>query len=76
MDIEKAFGRAVKIRRVELDISQEELADKAGMARSFVSGIELGNKAASITSVWRLARALNCTPSDLWLNAERLALGK
>ena len=72
MDIEVAFGKAVKIRRVEVGISQDALADKAGMARSFLSGIELGNKAASITSVWRLAQALDCKPSDLWLTAERL----
>jgi transcriptional regulator with XRE-family HTH domain len=76
MDIGEAFGKAVKIRRVEVGISQDALADKAGFARSFLSGIELGNKAASITSVWRLANALDCKPSDLWLTAERLEQGK
>lgn len=73
MDIAVAFGKAVKIRRVELGVSQVELADKAGFARSFLSGVECGTKAASITSVWRLAQALRCNPSDLWLTAERLA---
>jgi transcriptional regulator with XRE-family HTH domain len=72
VDISEAFGKAVKLRRVELDLSQETLADKADFARSFVSAVELGTKAASVTSVWRLAQALGCQPSDLWLTAERL----
>lgn len=72
MDISIAFGKAVKIRRVEVGISQEALADKAGLARSFLSGIELGTKSPTILSVWRLAEALDCKPSDLWLTAERL----
>lgn len=72
MDIAVAFGKAVKIRRVELGITQDALADKAGFARSFLSGVECGNKQASITSVWRLAQALECLPSEMWATAERL----
>lgn len=55
MDIFVCFGKAVKLRRVEMDLNQEALADKAGLARSFVSGIERGATKASIESVWRLA---------------------
>lgn len=72
MEISIAFGKAVKIRRVEVGISQEALADKAGFARSFLSGIESGTKMPTTMSVWRLAQALDCKPSDLWLTAERL----
>ena len=75
MDIGMAFGRAVKLRRTELGVSQEVLADKAGLARSFVSGVERGKASASIVSVWKLAEALDCLPSDLWLSAERLHQG-
>jgi transcriptional regulator with XRE-family HTH domain len=57
---------------VELDYSQEELANKADLARSFVSGVERGTAKASIASVWKLAVALECYPSDLWLSAERM----
>lgn len=66
------FGRAVKLRRVELGYNQEELADKAELARSFVSSVERGVAKASIASVWKLAQALNCNPSDIWITAERL----
>lgn len=72
MDIKEAFGKALKIRRVEVGISQDALADKAEMSRSFLSGVESGSKSATVMSVWRLARALDCQPSDLWLTAERL----
>lgn len=72
MDILICFGKAVKLRRVEVDLSQEALADKAELARSFLSGIERGTTKASIESVWRLANALDCRPSDLWITAERL----
>lgn len=74
MDIGKAFGKAVKLRRTELDLNQETLADQAGLARSFVSGVERGAASASVTSVWKLSQALNCMPSDLWLEAERILM--
>lgn len=72
MDIKVAFGKAIKIRRVELGVSQEELAGRAGFARSFLSAVELGNQSPSLDSVWRLSQELQCLPSDLWLTAERL----
>jgi ribosome-binding protein aMBF1 (putative translation factor) len=72
VDISEAFGKAVKLRRVECDLSQEALAEKADFARSFVSAVELGNKSASVNSVWRLSQALGCKPSELWSTAERL----
>lgn len=68
----KAFGMAVKLRRVELGMSQERLAGEGQFARSFVAEMERGQKAASVTSICRLAAILNCKPSDLWLTAERL----
>ena len=73
MDIEVAFGKAVKLRRVEIDLSQEALSLKSGLARSFVSGIERGTVKASIRSVWKIATSLDCRPSDIWKEAERLA---
>lgn len=72
MEVAEAFGRAVKLRRIELGLNQEELADKASMGRSFLSGIETGKKKATIDSVWKLAEALRIKPSQLWTTAERL----
>lgn len=72
LNVGLAFGKAVKLRRIELGLNQEELADKAELARSFVSGIERGVAKATVTSVWKLAMALDCKPSDIWIVAERL----
>lgn len=72
MEIASAFGRAVKLKRVELGLNQEALAYQANMARSFLSGIERGTVKASIDSIWKLSQAMKCRPSDLWLVAERL----
>lgn len=72
MDVGVAFGRAVRMRRAELGMNQEELADKATLGRSFLSGIETGRRKATIDSVWKLATALRCKPSQLWETAERL----
>jgi len=72
VNVEKCFGRSVKIRRVEIGITQEELAHRSELARSFVSGIERGVVRATVTSVWSLSKALDCNPSDLWLLAESL----
>ncbi len=75
MDVAEAFGRAVKARRAELGITQEDLAHKGEVARSFVSGLERGEKAPTVRTVWKLARALDCNPSDLWQTTERLLDG-
>lgn len=72
MDVAEAFGRAIKARRAEMGMTQEDLADKGEVARSFVSGLERGEKAPTVKSVWKLAKALDCKPSDLWLTTERL----
>ena len=70
MTVVKAFGKAIKMRRVQLDLTQEDLANNANMARSFVSGIERGEKQATVQSVYRLALALRIMPSELWKTAE------
>lgn len=72
MDVAEAFGRAIKARRAEVGLTQEDLADKGEVARSFVSAMERGEKAPTVKTVWKLAKALDCKPSDLWLTTERL----
>ena len=72
MTISKAFGLTIKVKRVELGLKQEELAFRSDMARSFLSGIERGVVKASIDSVWKLSRALDCYPSDLWAATEKV----
>lgn len=72
VDIAVAFGRAVKLRRTELGINQEELAYRSGLVRSFISGVERGGTNPSMESIQKIADALDCHVSDLWLAAERI----
>lgn len=72
MDVSVAFGRAVKARRAECDLTQEELAEKGELGRAFLSALERGEKAPTIKTIWKLAGALDCKPSDLLLRAEQL----
>jgi transcriptional regulator with XRE-family HTH domain len=68
--IEKAFGLAVRRRRNQLGLSQEDFADKAGIHRTYVSSIELGKVGVSIGVAHKLALALEIPLSKLWRNIE------
>jgi transcriptional regulator with XRE-family HTH domain len=67
-----AFGRAVREQRDAAGISQEELAHRSGMHRTYIGGIERGERNLSYTNLLRLARALGVRPSVLLSRAEDL----
>lgn len=46
-------------------MTQETLADRAGLGNRFLQDIEAGNKQPTITTVFRLAKALDLTPGEL-----------
>ena len=57
-DICIAFGRAVRARRVELELSQEKFAIKAGLDRTYISGVERGVRNVSLRNIAVIANAL------------------
>ena len=61
----KKFGDNVRSRREALDYSQEQLAERADLDRTYISGIERGVRNLSLNSVVRLAKALKTTASVL-----------
>jgi transcriptional regulator with XRE-family HTH domain len=61
----KAFGRAVRERRSELDLSQEDLGFRAEIDRTYVSGVERGVRNVTLRVVLRLSTALGVDPADL-----------
>jgi len=65
MDPRRAFGDEVRKRRQGLGLSQEALADGAGLHRTYIGGIERGERNVSLVNICRLAEALACTPADL-----------
>lgn len=59
------FGDVVRQQRETSGISQEDLADRAGLHRTYISLIERGLRTSSITTVQRLAAALGVSMVDL-----------
>jgi transcriptional regulator with XRE-family HTH domain len=59
------FAIKVRNRRHQLDMTQEELAEKAGFHVNFIGGIERATRNPSLTSIITLARALEVSPKDL-----------
>lgn len=59
------FGLRVRDARKTKGLSQEELADLCGLDRSYVGGVERGERNVSLKNIARIANALNLTPSDL-----------
>lgn len=58
-------GQVIGRLRVQQGLSQEELAQKAGIARSHLAMIENGKKSASVETLWRIAEALGIKLSYL-----------
>jgi len=62
----KELGRQVLLRRKDLDLTQSELAEQAGISRNYVSLIERGEASnVSVNLLHRLAAALGTTPVEL-----------
>jgi transcriptional regulator with XRE-family HTH domain len=62
------FGEAVRELRKEKGFSQEELADKAGLHRTYIGMIERAEKNITLTNVGKIACALNVSVKDLTKN--------
>lgn len=66
-----ALGRAIRGARGRRGISQEELASLSGLHRTYVGGIERGERNPSYTNILRIAEALGERASQLLAAAER-----
>jgi transcriptional regulator with XRE-family HTH domain len=69
----EALGGAIQERRLRLGISQQELADQSDLHRTYISDIESGARNLSITTLLRIAAALDTTPSRLLKLSEKKA---
>lgn len=54
-----AFGKAIKQERILKAMTQEELADRCGLDRTYISRIERGLKNPTLSVVWDIASNLN-----------------
>ena len=65
-DLKRTFGSAIKDKRAEMGFSQEELAHRAGLNRTYVSNVERGARNPSLECIERLAGALEVSISGLF----------
>ena len=61
----KPFGLHIKQLRKETALSQEELAARCGLDRTYISGIERGLRNVSLINLFKLAKALDVAPEKL-----------
>jgi transcriptional regulator with XRE-family HTH domain len=59
------FGRRLREVREGVGISQEKLAEKAKLHRTYVSSVERGKRNISLENIERLAQALGVPMRDL-----------
>ena len=65
MDILQRFGQKVRKLRMERELSQEKLAELAGIHRTYISSLELGKRNVSLVNIQALAKALRVPPDEL-----------
>ncbi|MCP1199268.1 helix-turn-helix domain-containing protein [Notoacmeibacter sp. MSK16QG-6] len=65
MEIKKRFGQAVRRRRQQLKVSQEELAMRIGADQAYVSRIEAGQMNVTLETLDQIAAALEADAADL-----------
>lgn len=67
-----AFGQSVREARKKLGLSQDEFAEISELHRTYVGGIERGERNPTLSSIWRIAHALEISPEDLIANTHKL----
>jgi len=63
-----AFGEIVRDERKAKGLSQEELAEKAGLHRTYIGMIERGEKNITLSNISKIARALEIPINELFKN--------
>ena len=66
MDIKQAVGKRLRELRNKLGVSQEELADMAGLDRTYITSVECGKRNISIVNIEKLAKVLNVSLSEFF----------
>lgn len=70
-NINKIFGRKVAEIRRKQHLSQEELADRCGLHRTYIGAIERGEKSPTLNTVQKIADGLNVAVVELLSNERK-----
>lgn len=66
MDIFEIFAHNLKKYRSEQKLSQQDIADKTGLNRTYISDVERKKRSISLENIQKIATALNIHPSQLF----------
>ena len=66
MDAKRVLGRRLKVLRKRAALTQEDLAERAGLNPKYVSGIERGRENPTLDTLLRLAKELGAQPVELF----------
>ena len=70
-DINETLGKVLAKHRAIAKISQEDLADRAGIHRTYVSQIERGLKSPTLSVLFAISKSLNISASSLIAELEK-----
>jgi transcriptional regulator with XRE-family HTH domain len=65
-DIRVRFGKALRQRRNKLGVSQEAFADMCELDRTYIGGIERGERNVALVNIEKLAKTLRVSISELF----------
>ena len=71
MDLKEIMAMNLRRKRHEQHMTQEELAERAGLSTRYVGAIEHGDVSASVTVLGQIAEALGVEPGDLLRRSSR-----
>lgn len=67
---EVAFGKVLRMLRAQAGLTQEQLAFEAEVQRNYISLLERGQNSISLKTLFKIAAALNTTPSEMLSSVE------
>ncbi|MBT8521249.1 helix-turn-helix transcriptional regulator [Polynucleobacter paneuropaeus] len=71
MELTLAFGRVIRRLRIAKNLTQENLGFEADLRRTYISSLELGQKEPSLSTILKIAKALDMGLSELFLQVEK-----
>ena len=71
LKFQKALAKIIKKHRQNLQLSMTKTSDEIGLTKSIWSNVEAGNRDPQLTTIWRMAEALNIPLSRIILELEQ-----
>jgi len=65
MDYLRVFGENVRLRRMQLGLTQEQLAEASDLHRTYIGAIERGDRNVSLKNIIIISKSLNLSPHEL-----------